>query len=224
LTPEQASAVIELCRAIRSVAVARIDRQSIILDGNAGFLRLLPPQETTGIGAPSAQYFSSPSFRDLLELSGSEQQPVYAGLLTLGEPTGQTYTLRGEVFRDAHSLLILAEHDIEHLQRAYVTARQLAHELTQTQRKLASAHRDLQLHEEQVRALSLTDQLTSIANRRKLDEAVTLEIDRIRRFGGRLALAMVDIDHFKRINDGFSHQVGDAVLAAVAAVIHAKTR
>jgi diguanylate cyclase (GGDEF)-like protein len=224
LTPAQASALLDLFRGIRSVAVARIDRRGVILDGNAGFFRLLPLEETAGIGAPSAHYFSSPSFRDLLELSRSDRQPVYAGLLTLGEPTGKTYTLTGKVYSDAHSLLVLAEHDIEDLERAYVTAIQLADELTQTQRKLVSAHRDLQLREEQVRALSLTDQLTGIANRRKLDETVNLEIDRVRRFGGRLALAMVDIDHFKRINDEFSHQVGDAVLAAVAAVIRSQTR
>lgn len=207
-----------------SVALARIDRQGVILDGNAGFFRLLPLQENAAIGVPAARYFSSPSFSDLLELSKSDRQPHYAGLLTVGEPTGKAHTLRGEVYSDVQSLLILAEHDIEELESGHITAMQLANELTQTHRKLISANRDLQLREEQVRALSLTDQLTGLANRRKLDESVVSEINRVRRFGGHLTLVMVDIDHFKQINDKFSHQVGDTVLAAVAAMIRSQTR
>ncbi|HUW63334.1 MAG TPA: sensor domain-containing diguanylate cyclase [Spirochaetia bacterium] len=63
---------------------------------------------------------------------------------------------------------------------------------------------------------SLTDQLTGLPNRRFLIEAVQREIDRAGRYGSGFTLAMVDIDHFKRINDQFGHDEGDRVLIFLA--------
>ena len=60
--------------------------------------------------------------------------------------------------------------------------------------------------------LSLTDGLTGVGNRRAFDEALRHEVARARRLGGDLALALLDIDHFKRVNDTMGHQAGDAVL------------
>lgn len=63
---------------------------------------------------------------------------------------------------------------------------------------------------------SLTDQLTGLPNRRFVIEAIQREIDRTVRYGGRFTLAMVDIDHFKRINDQYGHDEGDRVLLLLA--------
>jgi diguanylate cyclase (GGDEF)-like protein len=60
--------------------------------------------------------------------------------------------------------------------------------------------------------LSLTDGLTGIGNRRAFDEALRQEIARARRLGCDFALALLDIDHFKRINDTMGHQAGDHAL------------
>ncbi len=60
--------------------------------------------------------------------------------------------------------------------------------------------------------LSLTDGLTGVGNRRAFDEALRQEIARARRLGCGLALALLDIDDFKRINDTMGHQAGDLVL------------
>ncbi|MDO9413668.1 MAG: diguanylate cyclase [Pseudolabrys sp.] len=57
-----------------------------------------------------------------------------------------------------------------------------------------------------------TDPLTGLFNRRKLDRSLTAEIMRAERYKTPLALMLFDIDHFKRVNDNFGHQVGDAVL------------
>jgi diguanylate cyclase (GGDEF)-like protein len=61
-----------------------------------------------------------------------------------------------------------------------------------------------------------TDGLTGVANRHVFDEALTRELARAARLGGSVTLAMLDIDHFKRVNDTHGHLAGDDVLCAVA--------
>ncbi|MNS96130.1 Response regulator PleD [compost metagenome] len=69
--------------------------------------------------------------------------------------------------------------------------------------------------EEELRALSVTDSLTGIHNRRYFQERLTIEMARVERGGGDLSVIMLDIDHFKRINDLHGHAIGDRVLQAV---------
>ncbi|WP_434571412.1 sensor domain-containing diguanylate cyclase [Pseudomonas sp. Z3-6] len=73
---------------------------------------------------------------------------------------------------------------------------------------------DLKRVEEELRALSVTDALTGIRNRRYFQERLTSEMARVERGSGGLAVIMLDIDHFKRINDQHGHAVGDRVLQA----------
>lgn len=63
------------------------------------------------------------------------------------------------------------------------------------------------------------DALTGLANRRRLDADLQLESDRSLRYGNPLSLLMLDLDHFKRLNDTYGHQRGDEVLQHVATVI-----
>jgi len=68
------------------------------------------------------------------------------------------------------------------------------------------------------------DPLTSLPNRRALQERLAQEWDRILRHGGRLSFIMVDLDHFKRINDAYGHSIGDRVLQEVARVLQGQCR
>ncbi len=65
--------------------------------------------------------------------------------------------------------------------------------------------------------LATTDYLTGIANHRQFFESGEQEIQRARRYGRSLAVLMLDLDHFKQVNDTYGHAVGDGVLAAIAA-------
>jgi diguanylate cyclase (GGDEF)-like protein len=69
-----------------------------------------------------------------------------------------------------------------------------------------------------------TDSLSGLMNRQSLDHRLHQELERTRREGTSLAVLMMDVDEFKHINDTHGHQVGDAVLRAVGAVIRASVR
>lgn len=68
------------------------------------------------------------------------------------------------------------------------------------------------------------DELTGIYNRRKLDELLKQEIERAQRYQTPFALIMFDLDYFKNINDTYGHDVGDAVLQKLAAVMREHIR
>lgn len=77
---------------------------------------------------------------------------------------------------------------------------------------------------EALRRLATRDQLTGLLNRREFERIMGEERERALRFGYPLALAMVDIDHFKSINDTYGHPAGDAVLREVARRLGAQVR
>lgn len=67
--------------------------------------------------------------------------------------------------------------------------------------------------------LSVTDGLTGLYNRRHFEENLDREFFRTQRYPSDLSLAMIDIDHFKLVNDSFGHQFGDYVLREISAII-----
>jgi diguanylate cyclase (GGDEF)-like protein/PAS domain S-box-containing protein len=72
--------------------------------------------------------------------------------------------------------------------------------------------------------LATTDPLTAVANRRRFDEVLLTEAERSLRTENPLTLLMLDIDHFKAVNDAYGHPVGDVVLKAVAAQCRSAAR
>lgn len=69
---------------------------------------------------------------------------------------------------------------------------------------------------QEIQKIAATDGLTGIANRRTFEEVLEREISRARRNGEQVTLVMLDIDHFKKLNDTHGHQTGDDVLRAAA--------
>jgi len=78
--------------------------------------------------------------------------------------------------------------------------------------------------EEEMRQLAITDQLTNVHNRRKLDQVFVEEKKRADRYAQALSVIIVDIDHFKSVNDLHGHQVGDMILSQVAKLLGAGLR
>jgi diguanylate cyclase (GGDEF)-like protein/PAS domain S-box-containing protein len=81
--------------------------------------------------------------------------------------------------------------------------------------------KDLQ---DKLAALATSDGLTGLANRRHFDERLSEEWARAKRDGSHLSLLLIDVDHFKKFNDHYGHQAGDACLRALARILAAQVR
>ncbi|WP_223473016.1 MULTISPECIES: sensor domain-containing diguanylate cyclase [unclassified Pseudomonas] len=88
---------------------------------------------------------------------------------------------------------------------------QLRHRMTM-EKQIRSAHQTM-------RDMALTDSLTGLGNRRRLDIALADEIRLAKRQGSSLALIMLDVDYFKRFNDRYGHAAGDDCLRAIATAV-----
>jgi diguanylate cyclase (GGDEF)-like protein len=95
--------------------------------------------------------------------------------------------------------------------------------LTSLANYAALALANAQLHG-RIKNLSVTDELTSLANRRRLLERAELELERAGRFKSQVSCLMIDIDHFKRFNDAHGHLRGDEVLRGVSSVLRRELR
>lgn len=84
--------------------------------------------------------------------------------------------------------------------------------------------RKLQLLNAQLQRLSVTDQLTGLSNRHGLDQALPGELERVRRYQRPMSVILLDIDHFKPINDELGHLMGDKVLTEFARLLQAGAR
>ncbi len=77
---------------------------------------------------------------------------------------------------------------------------------------------------DRAREEALTDALTGLPNRRRFDSALRRRIENLSRYDWRFGLLIVDIDHFKAINDNFGHAFGDAALTGLAATLQGAIR
>jgi diguanylate cyclase (GGDEF)-like protein/PAS domain S-box-containing protein len=75
-----------------------------------------------------------------------------------------------------------------------------------------------------LKKMATTDNLTGIYNRHKFEEIYKTEIERISRYENPLSMIMVDIDHFKRVNDTYGHDVGDNVIKSVVDTVKRNIR
>ena len=110
-----------------------------------------------------------------------------------------------------------------HLAHAFATRQALAQTETALT-TLADESKRLAAERSQLETLSYEDTLTGLGNRRFLDVFLREQLDRSERDGTAVAVAVVDVDRFKSINDNFSHAVGDKVLARIATAMRANVR
>lgn len=192
---------------MESVVIAYFNRDGDLVRGNAGFTRLCPNPAEFGW-----RYAMRPAPTDLVLGTAHCDGCVHQGLVTIGDTQGQMRTLTGEIWIDANAMLLVAGYDLSESERVTTSVLDLNNALDAAHRDLIHAHRKLAQREETIRKLSVTDALTGVGNRRHLDEVLPPECERARRYGHPLALVLLDLDHFKLINDQHGHEAGDLVL------------
>jgi diguanylate cyclase len=128
-----------------------------------------------------------------------------------------------EALQHAHNLRSMRE--IEALLLSEVDAMRKANDAYRKQ--LDKANETIKEQQVQLDALSVDatiDFLTQVPNRRAFDKRLHEEIERYRRGGPCFSLILVDIDHFKQVNDRYGHQTGDATLQRVAQILEGDRR
>jgi diguanylate cyclase (GGDEF)-like protein len=90
--------------------------------------------------------------------------------------------------------------------------------------RIRSLTRDLEAKTRAMTRLASVDGLTGVGNRRSFDERIAEELERCRSSGKPLSLLLLDVDHFKRVNDTHGHAVGDAVLVSLGRLLSELTR
>src|SRR3954453_21203070 len=106
--------------------------------------------------------------------------------------------------------------ELGHLTRVF---NQMADRLRQNHADIMAANEAMQKQNQMLKTLSITDSLTGLYTRSQLDAILTDELGRYNRTGRPFSLLMLDIDHFKTLNDTYGHVSGDAILSAVAHIL-----
>lgn len=96
--------------------------------------------------------------------------------------------------------------------------------IKQLQDQLDQKNRELELMNKRLRKLSITDGLTELFNHRHIHELLQEEFERSNRSGEPIAVAMLDLDHFKKVNDTYGHPTGDVILYETAQILRETAR
>lgn len=91
-------------------------------------------------------------------------------------------------------------------------------------RLVGSIESELSKHQKALRQIATNDGLTGVYNRRSFDTIIAKEVERAKRYDRNLSLMIIDIDHFKQVNDRFGHIAGDSVLKALAEKLSGQLR
>jgi diguanylate cyclase (GGDEF)-like protein len=96
--------------------------------------------------------------------------------------------------------------------------------LVRLEQEVAIKTRELSEKAVELEQLSITDRLTALYNRLKLDETFVTEIERAKRYNTPLSVIILDVDHFKSVNDTYGHQIGDRLLVELADILRVNIR
>lgn len=124
---------------------------------------------------------------------------------------------------ERHAVEAMKSGAYDYIPKAYLTYDQLVKSLINAREKwdLLKEKEELQ---EKLAHMAMYDSLTDVLSRHALLEQMEFETQRTNRYSRDLSILMIDIDHFKKVNDTYGHIVGDVVLKEVAAILQEHTR
>jgi diguanylate cyclase len=175
------------------------------------------------------QFFSEgPEVKDLIE-AGSRLDGMIADVLSKLGVAGQDAQRYGDTlakFNDGLSqraikdMQVAVETVLRETNRMAERNKALETQLASSSAEINNLRQDL----DDLRRVSLVDALTGIANRKCFDQRLREAAGEALEHGTSLALIMIDIDHFKKFNDSYGHQIGDGVLRLVARTLREGTK
>ena len=205
---------------LRAVAVALFDSNGDLIEANEGFRFSLDPES----GLNVAQRIATPPFAQLAGMQPDQAGQIYSGLITLNVGHGITRAFAGTIYRRSQLFLLAAELDISAFESLSSENERLHQELEEAKKTLSKRNHVLQKMQEEIEVLKRNDGLTGLANMRQLDARLTDEILRWERYRRPLALVLLDMDEFGKVNDQFGREVGDELLLHVATILKGATR
>ncbi len=227
-------------------AIISTDSEGNLISWNRGAERMFGYTEEEALGKPSA-ILTPERHRDALN-KGIEQLNGPEGANLIGRTVemlgirkdGTEFPLElslstwktGEDTPPFYSAIMRDVTERKRIEREInLLNKELEHRVEERTEQLQLANRDLEMEiaerkrvEEVLRELAIIDELTGLYNRREMKRFLSDEVSRCLRYGRPLSLLMMDVDHFKSINDTHGHQVGDAVLRWMAQLFRAHVR
>ncbi|NNJ11843.1 sensor domain-containing diguanylate cyclase [Chloroflexales bacterium ZM16-3] len=215
-----------------SSLIALIDPRGGLIETNPRLQQILALQPDAQSILTLLDPSSRPRFHKQIQQALAEQRAGPTTLNFTENPTAIPQSYRCYLTAAADSQLVLLaepiaaldQHGAEEYMRVTselsTTTRSLqkiSYELTQKQHMLEDALAKIEL-------IAHVDELTQLLNRRSIMLRLTEEVDRAKRYSSAVSILMIDIDHFKQVNDRYGHQVGDKVLRSCARLLRQSTR
>jgi diguanylate cyclase (GGDEF)-like protein len=198
---------------ISHVSVLLRDEEDLVLRAHHGTLTSRVP-EGGRLPAGAGLWGRALSLGKTLVESDVSAAPDYIGFY---EETGSRMCIPLVSFGQTLGVLLLDSDKPRSFRTADVQSLESVADICAT--AIQNAH-----YVERVKQLAYLDGLTGIFNRRFFELRIVEEIERSRRFGSGMAVIMIDIDQFKRLNDEFGHLLGDEVLRQVSSILHQQLR
>ena len=201
---------------LRAVAVALFDDSGSLIEANEGFRFSVEPEA----GDNAVQRMVQPKFSELAAMQPDDTGHIYSGIIQLNVGHGLTRGFSGDIFRRGKSFLLAAELDISAFEAINAEKEKLASELNEARKLLSKRNHVLKKLQEENEKLKLNDGLTGLANLKMLDARIAEEMLRWERYKRPLALVMLDMDNFGKVNKNFGREVGDELLHHVGVILN----
>jgi diguanylate cyclase (GGDEF)-like protein len=191
--------------------LAGLDREPEAMRGACGIVHLARLASTvfySPLKGQALQDYKAQAER-LVSMSPGEVDRFFRTIRDEVMDVAQQYGLEIRNLKSYTDILDLANQELSQQNKTY---EQLNRELTAARRKAEELAHSLKQANDKLQRMASVDELTGLYNRRYFDEFFTREFSRCRRYQRPMACVILDIDHFKRVNDTYGHLQGDSIL------------